>query len=105
MKQENLLEFEKVMEKFNELIFEIQIQDNKKILEFQKKLKELKIKIELELKGYEKLNEVNEDLIKGYEKLNEVNENLIKGCEKLNEINEKIIEEKDEIIKLYKCDN
>ena len=46
MKKENIMEFEKVMEKFNELLFEIQIADNKKIIEFQNKLKELKIKIE-----------------------------------------------------------
>ena len=52
MQNENLMEFEKVVEKFNELLFEIQIADNKKIIEFQNKLKELKEKIELELKGF-----------------------------------------------------
>ena len=48
MKQENLMEFEKVMEKFNELVFEIQLQDNKKIIEFQQKLQALKQKLDLE---------------------------------------------------------
>ena len=48
MKQENLIEFEKVMEKFNELIFEIQMEDNRKVLEFKQKLKALKEKLALE---------------------------------------------------------
>ena len=39
MKQENLMEFEKVMEKFNELIFEIQMEENRKVLEFKQKIK------------------------------------------------------------------
>ena len=49
MKQENLIEFEKVMEKFNELLFEIQMEDNRKVLEFKQKLKELKQKIESQM--------------------------------------------------------
>lgn len=49
MKQENLMEFEKIMEKFNELIFELQMVDNRKVLEFKQKLKELKEKIEAQL--------------------------------------------------------
>ncbi len=49
--ENTLMPFQKVVQKFNELLFEIQIEDNKKILEFQNKLKELRAKIELELKG------------------------------------------------------
>ena len=40
--------FKKIQEKFNELVFEIQMQDNKKIIEFQQKLKALKEKLALE---------------------------------------------------------
>ena len=40
--------FKKIQERFNELIFEIQLQDNKKIIEFQQKLKALKEKLDLE---------------------------------------------------------
>ena len=40
--------FKKIQERFNELIFEIQIEDNKKIIEFQQKLKALKEKLALE---------------------------------------------------------
>ena len=40
--------FNQIQEKFNELIFEIQMQDNKKIIEFQEKLKALKEKLALE---------------------------------------------------------
>jgi hypothetical protein len=40
--------FKEVEQKFNELIFEIQMQDNKKIIEFQEKLKALKEKLALE---------------------------------------------------------
>ena len=49
MKQENLMEFEKIMEKFNELIFELQMVEEKKVLEFKQKLKELKEKIESQM--------------------------------------------------------
>ena len=49
MKQENLIEFEKVMEKFNELLFEIQMEDNRKVLEVKQMLKELKQKIESQM--------------------------------------------------------
>ena len=45
----NLMPFEKVVEKFNELIFEIQMEDNRKVLEFKQKLKELKEKIESQM--------------------------------------------------------
>lgn len=38
--------FQDIMNKFNELLFEIQIEDNKKIVEFQNKLKELRARIE-----------------------------------------------------------
>ena len=51
LNKNTLMPFEKVVQKFNELLFEIQLQDNKKILEFQNKLKELKAKIEFELRG------------------------------------------------------
>lgn len=40
--------FKKIQERFNELIFEIQIEDNKKIIKFQEKLKALKEKLALE---------------------------------------------------------
>ena len=40
--------FKEIQEKFNELIFEIQMQNNKKIIEFQQKLKALKEKLALE---------------------------------------------------------
>ena len=40
--------FKEIQEKFNELIFEIQLQDNKKIIEFQQKLQALKEKLALE---------------------------------------------------------
>ena len=43
--------FKEIEQRFNELVFEIQIEDNKKIIEFQNKLKELRAKINLELKG------------------------------------------------------
>ena len=40
--------FKKIEEKFHELVFEIQMQDNKKVIEFQQKLKALKEKLDLE---------------------------------------------------------
>lgn len=40
--------FKKIQEKFNELVFELQLQDNKKIEEFKQKLKALKEKLALE---------------------------------------------------------
>lgn len=40
--------FIEIEQKFNELVFEIQMQDNKKIIEFQEKLKALKEKLALE---------------------------------------------------------
>ena len=40
--------FNQIEQKFNELIFEIQIEDNKKVIEFQQKLKALKEKLALE---------------------------------------------------------
>ena len=40
--------FIEIEQKFNELIFEIQMQDNKKIIEFKEKLKALKEKLALE---------------------------------------------------------
>ena len=40
--------FIEIEQKFNELIFEIQMQDNKKIIEFQQKLQALKEKLALE---------------------------------------------------------
>lgn len=49
MKQENLMEFEKVEQKFNELLFELQMEEEKKVLEFKQKLKELKEKIESQM--------------------------------------------------------
>ena len=42
--------FNQIEQKFNELLFEIQIEDNKKIIEFQQKLKALKEKLALENK-------------------------------------------------------
>lgn len=42
--------FNQIEQKFNELVFEIQMQDNKKIIEFQQKLKALKEKLALENK-------------------------------------------------------
>ena len=40
--------FNQIEQKFKELIFEIQMQDNKKIIEFQQKLQALKQKLALE---------------------------------------------------------
>ena len=40
--------FKEIQEKFNELVFEIQMQDNKKIEEFKQKLQALKEKLALE---------------------------------------------------------
>ena len=40
--------FNQIEQRFNELIFELQIEDNKKIIEFQQKLKALKEKLALE---------------------------------------------------------
>ena len=40
--------FKEIEQRFNELIFELQIEDNKKIIEFQQKLKALKEKLALE---------------------------------------------------------
>lgn len=40
--------FKEIEERFNELVFEIQMQDNKKIIEFQEKLKALKERLALE---------------------------------------------------------
>ena len=40
--------FKEIEQRFNELIFELQIEDNKKIIEFQEKLKALKEKLALE---------------------------------------------------------
>ena len=45
----NLMPFEEVEQKLNELIFELQIQENKKVEEFKQKLKELKEKIETQM--------------------------------------------------------
>ena len=45
----NLMPFEKIQEKFNELLFELQMQEEKKVLEFKQKLKILKEKIEAQL--------------------------------------------------------
>ncbi len=120
--------FNQIEQKFKELVFEIQMQDNKKIIEFQDKLKALKEKLTLEeqikkkdeyiniledsIKGYIMLNGANEILIESYENLIEGYEDLIESYEKLNESNEKINEQNEEIIKtqretinLYKCDN
>ena len=40
--------FKEIEQRFNELIFEIQMQDNKKVIEFQEKLKALRKKLDLE---------------------------------------------------------
>ena len=40
--------FQQISQRFNELIFELQIEDNKKIIEFQQKLKALKERLALE---------------------------------------------------------
>ena len=40
--------FIEIEQKFNELVFEIQMEDNKKIIEFQEKLKALKERLALE---------------------------------------------------------
>ena len=40
--------FIEIEQKFNELVFEIQMQNNKKIIEFQQKLQALKQKLDLE---------------------------------------------------------
>ena len=40
--------FKEIEQRFQELVFEIQMQDNKKIIEFQEKLKALKEKLALE---------------------------------------------------------
>lgn len=40
--------FKKIEERFNELVFELQMQNNKKIIEFQEKLKALKERLALE---------------------------------------------------------
>ena len=40
--------FIEISQRFNELIFELQIEDNKKIIEFQQKLQALKQKLDLE---------------------------------------------------------
>ena len=51
LQQEQTMEdktFKEIEQRFNELIFELQIEDNKKIIEFQQKLKALKEKLALE---------------------------------------------------------
>ena len=51
LQQEQTMEdktFIEIERKFNELVFEIQMQDNKKIIEFKEKLKALKEKLALE---------------------------------------------------------
>ena len=51
LQQEQKMEdktFKEIEQKFNELVFEIQMQNNKKIIEFQQKLKALKEKLNLE---------------------------------------------------------
>ena len=40
--------FNQIEQKFNELVFELQIEDNKKIIEFQQKLQALKERLALE---------------------------------------------------------
>ena len=40
--------FKEIEQRFNELIFELQMQDNKKIIEFQEKFKALKERLALE---------------------------------------------------------
>ena len=62
--------FNQIEQKFKELVFEIQMQDNKKIIEFQEKLKALKEKIALEEQIKKKdeyiniLEDNNEKLVK-----------------------------------------
>ena len=99
--------FIEIEQKFNELVFEIQMQDNKKIIEFQEKLKALKEKIALEeqIKKKDEYINILEDDIKYYEKLNEVNENLIKSYEKIIEIDEILIENNEKIIENYEKNN
>ena len=41
-----LMPFQDIEQKINELLFELQMEDNRKVLEFKQKLKELKEKIE-----------------------------------------------------------
>ena len=48
MQNYNLIQFEDIERRFNEIIFELQMKDNKKIVEFQKKLKELRLKLDKE---------------------------------------------------------
>ena len=51
LQQEQTMEdktFKEIEQRFNELVFEIQLQDNKKIIEFQEKLKALKERLALE---------------------------------------------------------
>ena len=51
LQQEQTMEdkiFNQIEQKFKELVFEIQMQDNKKIIEFQQKLQALKQKLALE---------------------------------------------------------
>ena len=51
LQQEQTMEdkiFNQIEQKFKELVFEIQMQDNKKIIEFQQKLQALKQKLDLE---------------------------------------------------------
>ena len=40
--------FKEIEQRFQELVFELQIEDNKKIIEFKEKLKALKEKLALE---------------------------------------------------------
>ncbi len=40
--------FKEIEQRFSELVFELQIEDNKKIIEFQQKLKALKERLALE---------------------------------------------------------
>lgn len=46
MKKVNLNDFENVRKRFLELIFQLQMEDNKKIEEFKEKLKKLREKID-----------------------------------------------------------
>ena len=58
LQQEQTMEnkiFNQIEQKFKELVFEIQMQDNKKIIEFQNKLKALKEKLALEKELEKKL--------------------------------------------------
>ncbi len=69
LQQEQTMEdkiFNQIEQKFKELVFEIQMQDNKKIIEFQEKLKALKEKLTLEEKKKKKDEYINilEDSIK-----------------------------------------